>query len=1014
MGANEGSFRPISGAVALAMCAASVFASAGPADDQSVPRPPQQDAQDPLVEIVVTGSRIARPEFERLQPTTVVTSEFFERRAYNSILDALDELPQFGEPDSSTMGRQALVGAGQSFANLFTLGSNHTLTLVDGRRFVPATSPSGSSATGAGGEQVDLNVIPTLLLDRIEVIAVGGAPIYGSDAIAGTVNIILKHDYEGMNVDAGAGISNRGDAAQSRLRLLGGKNFADGRANIEVSAEIASSQGLVGRQRPQIENAVTYLPASGNSLYQFVLAPNQLVGGISPSGVPLTNDGYLDLNPNFAITSPTGQVLAFNNGHLAPWNPGPTDSTGYLNNGGDGLNQNQLATLLTPQERINGTVLGHFQLTERVRLFGEFWYSETHTLQPPGGAGIQSSLSGEPAGQISGNLILSVNNPFLSSADQATIANNLRAYAAIPGNPTQTSVFYLTRIDEDAEPGSFTADQNTKRVVLGFDGKIPAFGRELNYEVSGIYGETISNTTVPLLNFQNLSNALNAVLSPNGTIICAPGYTNSAVPTQSSTCAPFNPFGNGIASRAALNYVTGLAQATSKISQRIFNASMNGELLKLPAGTVRFAAGYENRHESAGFAPDQSLQQGTSVEGTIPPVEGAFTTNEIFGELLVPIVAPSQEIPAVHRIEVESAVREVDHSVAGKATTWTAGLRFEPLSVIQLRGNYTRAIRAPSVTEAFTPISFGFGTASDPCDQQLINTGPNPKVRAANCAAAGITQPFNSFVLNVGAPFSASGNGALQNETADSRTFGIVFRPLPKMSLTVDYVSIDIRNAIHFLDATRALDSCYDNPVFPNPACNNITRNVDGQVTFIKTEFANFGFLDSHDIVSEFDYSFDVPFASVPGGFGVLDIRMNYVYDNLNTISYGSSAEAIIGQGTLGLSKHNASIAITWSKDTLYTLWQTRYVGSALFANQFPANFSQPSGVGQWWVHNLTLGYAPSSHFNLQLVVNNVFDRQQPQPLPAIPPITFGFSGFQTYFSGVMGRYFSLSASYKL
>jgi iron complex outermembrane receptor protein len=660
-------------------------------------------------------------------------------------------------------------------------------------------------------------------------------------------------------------------------------------------------------------------------------------------------------------------------------------------------------------------MLGHFQLTERVRLFGEFWYSETHTLVPPslaGTGGIQSSLFA-PAGQISGNLILSVNNPFLSPADRATIANNLRAYAAIPGNPTQTNVFYLARVDEDADPGSWTTDQNTKRAVLGIDGKIRVFGRELNYEVSGNYGQTVSNTTLPYVNFQNLSNALNAVLSPDGSVMCAPGYTNSAVPTQSSACAPFNPFGNGIASRAALNYVTGIAQTTSEITQRVFSTSTNGELFELPGGPVRFAAGYENRHESADSAPDQFLQQGQSQFGAIPPVAGAFTTNEVFGELLLPIVAPSQAIAGVHRIEVESAVREVDHSVAGKAATWTAGLRFEPLSAIQLRGNYTRAIRAPSVTEAFSPISLGFGTAPDPCDEHLIDTGPNPKVRAANCAAAGIIQPFNSFIVNVGAPISSSGNAALQNETADSRTFGIVLRPLPKMSVTIDYVSINVRNAIHYLDATRALDSCYDNPVFPNPACNNITRDAAGQITFIKTEFANYGFLDTHDVVSEFDYSFDVPFAPVAGSFGALDVRLNYVYDNLNTISYGFSTEAIIGQGTLGLSKHNASTAIGWSKNSLYALWQTRYIGSALFANQLPVNFSEPSRVGQWWVHNLALGCTPSSRINLQLAVNNVFDRQQPSPLPAVPPV-LGFSGFQTYFSGILGRYYSLSASYKL
>lgn len=145
------------------------------------------------------------------------------------------------------------------------------------------------------------------------------------------------------------------------------------------------------------------------------------------------------------------------------------------------------------------------------------------------------------------------------------------------------------------------------------------------------------------------------------------------------------PLGNGIASRSALDYVTTLAQETSKITQRVLNTSINGDLFKLPGGPVRFAAGYENRHESADFVADSFLEQ-----SGVFPIGGAFTTNEVFGELLVPIVSPAQNVLGVHRIEVESAVREVDHSIAGNATTWTAGLRFEPVAAVQLRGNYTR------------------------------------------------------------------------------------------------------------------------------------------------------------------------------------------------------------------------------------------------------------------------------------------------------------------------------------
>jgi iron complex outermembrane recepter protein len=166
------------------------------ADDQSVPQTPthQHTDDDQLPEIVVTGSHIARPDDERLEPTIILTSEFLDLRGYTNVIDALNELPIFGEPANSLIGSQTSEGVGQSYADLFSLGAHRTLTLVDGLRFVSSASPSINGPLGGVGEQVDLNVIPTALIDRIEIISIGGAPIYGSDAIAGTINIILKHD----------------------------------------------------------------------------------------------------------------------------------------------------------------------------------------------------------------------------------------------------------------------------------------------------------------------------------------------------------------------------------------------------------------------------------------------------------------------------------------------------------------------------------------------------------------------------------------------------------------------------------------------------------------------------------------------------------------------------------------------------------------------------------------------------------------------------------------------------
>ena len=643
-------------------------------------------------------------------------------------------------------------------------------------------------------------------------------------------------------------------------------------------------------------------------------------------------------------------------------------------------------------------------------MYGEFWYSETHTDQLAAQSEYDSSLFAV-AGQPNGNLILSVNNAFLSPADQATIARNLAAYAAAPGNPTQTSHFYLTRLNQDIGNGGTTADQNTKRVVLGVKGGM-GFS-DWQYDLSGNYGKTINSSVTPSLNFQNFVNALNAVVGPGGTIICAPGYTTSPLPTQSASCAPFNPFGNGIASRAADAYVTDLASAVSTLTQRVFTATTGGTVFSLPGGRVKFVAGYENRRESGDFQPDQFLQQGLGYSVPIVPTQGSFVTNELFGEVLMPIVSPAMGVTGVHQFEFEAAAREVDHSIAGKIATWTAGARFAPLSILQFRGNYTRAIRAPTISEAFTPTTESSQSALDPCDQTQVNLGPDPAVRTKNCAAAGITQPFSSNILNVGAPVISSGNPRLLNEITDSRTFGLVLRPMQRMSLTVDYVSIDFEHVIEYVDATSVLSACYDSPDFPNADCARITRDPTGQVALVRTGSENEAFASFNGVITEFDYACDLAFDAAPRYLGSLDLRINHFLENHFTLSKPAGEGVFVLPGIIGQSKHKATIDLTWSKERVFALWHARYTGPAIFDNSLPPGYSQVTGVRGWWVNDFTLGLTPISNLKLQLVVENVFEKQVPQPLPAVPP-GGSLAGGSIYFSGLMGRYFVLSLDYKL
>src|SRR6202050_2118843 len=231
-----------------------------------------------LQEVVVTGSRIARPEFDNLEPTTSVDSKTFDQRGYLDVGQALSELPAFGVQPSSAANTQAGFGIAQSFVDLYGLGSQRTLTLVNGRRFVSESSATlfnanANTSNGGNGQQVDLNVIPTKLIDHVEVVKVGGAPIYGADAIAGVVNIILKKDYQGLDVDGQVGATGQGDAWNYRTRILAGQNLFDGRANVTGGAEFTKTDGLVGTQRADYAADLGFLAPVTPGKYNTVLTP---------------------------------------------------------------------------------------------------------------------------------------------------------------------------------------------------------------------------------------------------------------------------------------------------------------------------------------------------------------------------------------------------------------------------------------------------------------------------------------------------------------------------------------------------------------------------------------------------------------------------------------------------------------------------------------------------------------------------------------------------------------------
>lgn len=871
-------------------------ATPAPAD---TPANPSQD------EIVVTGSRITRAPITD-QPVATLSSELIEQRGFTNVGQALQQLPGFGVPGNSVAGSQGSFGAGQTFANLYNLGSQRTLTLVNGMRFV---SPATTSIFGAvAGNPVDLGQIAPSLVDHIEVVSVGGAPIYGSDAIAGTVNVLLKKNYDGFEATGSYGLSKYGDGQDYNISLLAGKNFAEGRGNITANFYYDHQDGITGAQRP-----TTY-------------------GSDSP----------------FFGTSTGDASYAY-----------------QLYKGGN------YATNTVDQPFYN------------YRGFGR-------------------------AGDNNGNLIISTANPYLSAADRATIISNLAAAGV------STDQFYMARANTDLSTGSFRTGTDLLRFVAGVTGDIQAGERKFTWEINGTYGRTISRTTERQVVTQNFFNAIDAVTDASGNIVCRPGYTNATIATGSATCAPLNVFGNDNASQAAKDYITTLATTRQINKQSDIIADIKGDLFKLPGGFAKFVLGYEHRYESASFDPGAFYYGEDNGDGTrtqygnsipIDPVAGSYNTNEGFGELSLPLVAPDNAVPAVYRLEVNAAGRYVKNSIAGGFWTYTGGATYAPVKDLTLRGNYTRSFRAPAITELFAPIGSIYDTADDPCDKRFINQGPNPTRRAANCAAAGIPANFTSNVVDYTAPGRSGGNPGLQNEVANSWTVGGVLQPsfLPGLTVTSDYVNIKIKNEIATLSLTDLMNACYDSASGSSSFCNTFTRDADGQVTdFIEGNY-NIGQEVFRALQTSARWTLPLSRFGLPTSAGQLLFDVNYLHTfrHYYQIGEGDFTKTV---GGVAEPADNFTATATYSKRTFNWMWQATYYGPTKVAVNSDDSVYQYPRVGAYVLFNTAMGFNVNDRFSLRLNVNNVFNRSVPFP--------YSISTTR-YFDAIMGRYMRITAGVK-
>jgi outer membrane receptor protein involved in Fe transport len=782
------------GVVLSPLPAAATDAAADPATTSTAVRPASDTAQDEkasgesLELVVVTGSHIQINGFSAPTPVTVLSASDIKQQGATNVADVLNLLPAFRPQATPATTGIFAANAGANLADLRGLGANRTLVLIDGRRVV-ASTVSGSGFSSANS--VDLNLVPTTLIARTEVVTGGASAAYGSDAVAGVVNLILDTEYQGIKGSVQAGTSEHGDDHSVYGTLAAGTAFADGRGHVIFGGEYEDNKGTgdcYTREWCAVSyNIVTNPTPQTNGLARSILMPNTRAasatfGGLITSG-PLRGTEFSSngttVAHDYGVYYATGPAFANgglfqSGGAIDPVNP-------FYNN----------FPLSVPVRRVSTLAHGTFDFTDSLTGFAEASYADAR------------SSYAALASRNTGNITIQRDNAFLPASVVARM---------VSANVTS---FNFGRIGNDIGPYQANTQRNTFRATTGVNGK---FGDAWKWDAYYEYGRTqydARNENVQISD--NFARAVDAVRAPDGTIVCRSTLTN-----PSNGCQPLDLFGQNNFSAAAVDYAYGTATQSTKLTQHVAAVNLSGELFRLPAGPVLPAAGAEYRVEDvAGTADPISTALRFANSAGIPISGPATKVKETYGELALPLVA---EHPFFKELSLNGAVRLTDYSTTGSVTTWKFGGVWEPNSLLRLRATRSRDIRAPNFFELYSPNSFTFQTVTD-----------------AQRGGA-------SFLV----PVVVGGNIALKPEVAHTLTVGAVLSPLSGVQLSVDYFNIELDGAISTLGSQVIVDQCQAGIA---SLCSQVIRDGSGAITSIRNLNLNLNQMKTRGIDAEGSFS---------------------------------------------------------------------------------------------------------------------------------------------------------------
>lgn len=783
--------------------------------------PAKKEKKEGVEEIVVTGTRIGRSNLESFAHITVIDSKDIAMSGVATIDELLNKLPSVtlqGLNDQNNNG-----GNGWVMVDLRNLGTGRTLVLVNGRRFI-------KSAVGGG---VDLNNIPVSMIDRVEVLLDGASAAYGSDAIGGVINIILKDDFEGAQIDLGGGISGHGDGAE--VNVSGTAGISSDKGNFTANISYMHRDEIKQRDRdwakyPVVaewyndDGTVERLYGSGTNLNgRYIYWSRSDIDG---DGVPGGPGDWADV-----VMDPSGQTAHPTGGGSCTVGQPCADPMGDRYNYGEGQ------WLVGMLERFSVTALGHYDFTENTQFYMEGTYTNRYS---------RNQLAPQPIGFGTNLYPDGMVIPTDSPAIPDVIRNDLNT------DPTNTEMYGLRRMGGVGNR-IYDNDSNTFRIVTGAKGDITSW---LSWDVYFNYGKHQLNTTIyNSINRTKLEETLNtAVCAANAYRGCIDGdYYGATLPYQ------------------LRKYISYTDVEVTGWDMFVLAGMLKGELFDLPGGPFSLVIGAETRRESGFNRPSAITQSGDSAGNALDPTQGSYNAQEVFAEVSLPVL---KDMPGVHSLTADLAARFSHYNTFGNDVTYRTGLSYAPIPDFMLRGVYSTAFRAPDIGDLYGGIAVSYESLTDPCSTWGTSTDPNVR---ANCAAQGVPDDWTSSGSQIRT--NIGGNAELDSETAKIFNVGIAITPtiLPKylkgFSATFDYYNITVDNAISGAPPQWILDQCYESANFSSPQCAFIAggdaasmRNTSHEVTFIDATLQNIATLKTSGLDFTAGYGFDFDLFGLESG----------------------------------------------------------------------------------------------------------------------------------------------------